>query len=214
MKKVFYILVSLLLSCNLMAQKIKYTEYDLVLGPMIGIQTSTMSSLGGDYKFGPVVGVDLEFFVTPSFSLGFNSYWTQAGTRNVTKKKVSYNGTDIGSYDVNTHYIYTNYQFKYYVTPRIGVFTGINIGFLTGAKINSKETGKIDVKDYLSGRDLSIPIGVSYNFNQSLGLSLRYNIGLKKIGENSSGSDSGTILLDNARNQQIMMTAYYHFSVM
>jgi len=61
---------------------------------------------------------------------------------------------------------------------------GPQIGFLTSAK--AKEDGDTeDIKDFFKSTNFSVGIGAGFNFTPSVGVGLRYNLGLSNISEDS-----------------------------
>ena len=94
--------------------------------------------------------------------------------------------------------IYSNYYFNfpvtanYYVAPGLAVKAGIALNLLSTAKIDGYDEyefgrAKLEVKDMYKSTFFSIPVGVSYEFNDFV-FDARYNFGLGKVAEESDGS--------------------------
>ena len=84
-----------------------------------------------------------------------------------------------------------------FVAPGLSFEAGVQPGFLLSAK--SKENGTVnDVKSMMKTFDLSIPIGISYEY-MNLQLDLRYNHGLTSLGD----------FFDKGHNRSIVLTLGY-----
>lgn len=82
---------------------------------------------------------------------------------------------------------------NFYIVKGLAVKAGLQPGFLVSAKyhkdkLNSKKTE--DVKDAFNTVDLSIPVGVSYEFNFGLILDARYNFGVTNVNKDGSAKNS------------------------
>lgn len=78
--------------------------------------------------------------------------------------------------------------------------TGVQPGFLLAAKAKEGDV-KVDVKEMYKTFDLSIPVGLSYDFKFGLILDARYNIGVTNLAK-----DAGC-----TRNSVFAVTAGWRF---
>ena len=62
--------------------------------------------------------------------------------------------------------------------------TGVQPGFLLAAKAKEGDV-KVDAKNIYKTFDLSIPVGLSYDFKFGLILDARYNIGVTNLAKNT-----------------------------
>lgn len=73
---------------------------------------------------------------------------------------------------------------KYYVTERLSLEAGPQIGFLLSTK-----GGTLDYKDLLKTTDFGVNFGVGYKLDNGLNFSARYNLGLTNINNVDGFSD-------------------------
>ena len=64
-----------------------------------------------------------------------------------------------------------------------------------------------DMKDECKKFDLSVPIGVSYQFKVPVTLDLRYNLGVTKVNKESVSG------VDDSKNNVISLTIGYKFAL-
>jgi hypothetical protein len=70
---------------------------------------------------------------------------------------------------------------------------GLQPGLLLSAK-DHWSGGSEDVKEHLNSFDFGIPLGVGYEFNGSLGVGLRYIMGLSNIYKENDDTDRNNVL--------------------
>lgn len=92
---------------------------------------------------------------------------------------------DVFDTKIMLNYVNIPLMLKY--TDASGFFgeLGPQIGFLTSAK--SKINGNTaDIKDLFKSTNFSLGIGAGFNFTSSVGVGLRYNLGLSNISEDTN----------------------------
>lgn len=144
------------------------------------------------------------------------------GLSNVSKTTGSYYG--IGNHQINLQYIDVPLMVNAYVSQGLALKTGIQIGFMLDARAKDDETlmtktttngsttithGETEsmnynVNSYFNKVDLSIPVGVSYEYMNVI-MDARYNFGLSKI-FNYTGSP-------NSKNNFLTVTFGYRFTL-
>lgn len=138
---------------------------------------------------GSVAGVELEYQLTKKFSVAAGVNYMQAGT---AWKDVTYDGVKFKDMKVETSYVAVPVVANFYVAKGLALKTGVQFAFLTDAKskftaektqgdITAKLETDSSVKDQFNKFDLSIPVGISYEFKVPIVIDLRYNIGLTKV---------------------------------
>jgi hypothetical protein len=150
------------------------------------------------YKFGLSAGAELWYQFHYSLALSAGLIESNQGTKteginleNTNNVKETY------SYSVNTQVLNIPLLLHVFVAPGLSFEAGVQPGFLLSAK--SKENDeKNDVKSLMKTFDLSIPIGISYEYG-NIQLDLRYNHGLTSLGD----------FFDKGHNRSIVLTLGY-----
>ena len=154
---------------------------------------------------GSVAGVELEYQLSKKFSVAAGVNYMQAGT---AWKDVTYEGVKFKDMKVETSYVAVPVVANFYVAKGLALKTGVQFAFLTDAK--SKFTAeKTQCKEYMNNFDLSIPVGISYEFKVPIVIDLRYNIGLTKANKNENlfGNNG------DSRNHTCTLTVGYKFKL-
>ena len=174
-------------------------------------ETMTMGA-DKESKGGALLGVEFEYQMMPEFSVaaGLN-YSMQGGGWEDANVYVINNG-DAYSYKKKNNrldlgYITVPVTANYYIFDGFAVKAGLQFGFMTNASHkyeNDKVKYDIDMMSNMNKFDLSVPIGVSYQFPCPIVLDLRYNIGLTKVNSGTPGS---------IRNNVLLLTVGYKFAL-
>lgn len=150
------------------------------------------------YKVGLSAGAELwyQFHNSLAFSMGIIESGQGTKTEDIILENTN-NVKETYSYSVNTQVLNIPLLLHVFVAPGLSFETGVQPGFLLSAK--SKENGTVnDVKSMMKTFDLSIPIGISYEY-MNLQLDLRYNHGLTSLGD----------FFDKGHNRSIVLTLGY-----
>ena len=150
------------------------------------------------YKFGLSAGAELwyQFHYSLALSAGFIESNQGSKTEDINLESTN-NVNETYSYSVNTQVLNIPLLLHVFVAPGLSFEAGVQPGFLLSAK--SKENGeKNDVKSLMKTFDLSIPIGISYEY-MNIQLDLRYNHGLTSLGD----------FFDKGHNRSIVLTLGY-----
>lgn len=180
----------------------QHEEGETSIQPRVGV---TFSDLTGEddtkMKVSLTYGIEMEYYVSDNFSLAGGFLYTNQGTK--------FSSSDD---KLNNFYFAVPLTANYYVLPGFAIKAGLQPAYRV--KTNMKVDGKtIDLDrtvDYLSTYyqdndikiskfDLSIPVGLSYEF-ANITLDARYNFGLTKLFLNVD---------DNTRNRMIVVTLGY-----
>ena len=180
MKKLFVLaVVALMTTVSASAQQ-------MFIKPMAG---ATLTTITGDYtddakmKVGLVAGAEFGYNLNEKFGFTGGLLYSMQGC--------AYKDIDDKS---KTEYLNIPLLANYYIIPGLAVKAGVQPGILLKAK-----NGDVDVKDNCKKLDISIPLGVSYEFSDFV-VDARYNLGLTNI------NDYGTA---KQRNSVIMLTLGY-----
>lgn len=139
----------------------------------------------------------------------------QEGSQTIAGVTSSYEAT------AKTSYINVPIMAKYYVAPSFAVELGPYVGFLMSSDLESKSTvgsvtseDETDMKDFTNSIDFGLGAGVSYNLDNGFFIGARYNLGLTKLGKDSSqtvgGMEISTEALDT-KNAVIQVGVGYKF---
>lgn len=157
------------------------------LQPKVGLSIASITKFdGADPRFGVVAGVEGEYQATDIFSLSAGVLYSMQGNKySVTKNGVSATSTQ------KMDYINIPILANVYVVKGLAVKLGIQPGFKVNDDIKVK-AGDMSVStgsDYAKSFDFSIPVGLSYEFNNVV-LDARYNFGCTKVfdGEDCANS--------------------------
>ena len=202
MKKLFAMAALVLSSVGAFAQ---YSAGDVTLQPKVGLNIADLTDTeGSKTRAGFVGGVEFEYHISPL--VGFSGgllYSMQGYKENGDLGKIS---DDLAGATKTTKNDYLNIPIlaNFYVAQGLAIKAGIQPGF----KINSKETLDTDdlsvsgdLKNTFNSFDLSIPVGISYEY-QGIVLDARYNIGATKVMDYS-----------NCRNSVFQLTLGYKFKL-
>ena len=185
MKKLMILMAILTMA---VVAKAQHEEGDFMVQPKVGLNIATLSDADKsitDLHF----GIEAEYMVADKFSLGLGAILSNQGAK-YDVWEANTNGKS--SYTVDLDYVHVPILASYYVLPGLAVKAGVQPGFKMRAKakfddrtIDLDELYKLgsnmlgeDIK--VSKFDLSIPVGVSYEY-KNIVLDARYNWGLVKV---------------------------------
>ncbi len=174
------------------------TNFDWAKGiPLVDHQGSLSSS----FKAGAVAGAQVDYQVSDVISASAGVQYALLGTRYADFMVDNGDGTAEGVSDmhVDLHYLQVPLLLNAYVMPGLALKAGVQVGFLLNGKIKDEvtpvtidaESGaktygdivEVDEKwEDMKTIDLSIPVGLSYEFEQVV-LDARYHLGLTKVSE-------------------------------
>ena len=166
--------------------KAQHEEGDFMVQPKVGLNIATLSDADKaitDLHF----GIEAEYMVTDNFSLGLGAILSNQGA-----KYDYWDESGQNKYTVDLDYVHVPILASYYVLPGLAVKAGVQPGFKMRAKakiddrtVDLDELYKVssyvldeDIK--VSKFDLSIPVGISYEY-KNIVVDARYNWGLIKV---------------------------------
>lgn len=167
----------------------------LTLQPRIGFSAADFNNTEDTKaRVGLVTGVEFEYTMSDRFSLGMGLNYSQQGAE-LDKTDVTY------KMDYLTIPIVANF----YVVKGLALKAGLQPGINLSAKMDAKNV-EADFEEGVKSFDLSLPVGVSYEFSNFV-IDARYNFGLTKI------FDEKKINLDS-KNLTFQLTLGYKFTLM
>ncbi|WP_420573464.1 porin family protein [Kordia sp.] len=111
----------------------------------------------------------------------------------------SIQGFSINDTSLTLNYFNIPLMGKYYLTKKLSVEAGPQVGFLLSAKNDGP-----DVTDNFKTLDLGVNVGLGYKLNNGINFGLRYNLGLSNINDVSGSSDK-------FRNSTLQLSVGYFF---
>jgi hypothetical protein len=197
MKKILIMVVAAMMA--IVGANAQHREGDYSIQPRVGVTLSTLTNTDdAKMKLNLAYGVEFEYYVTDQFSVAGGVLFTNQGT-----KYSDDNST------FNNYYCAVPLTANYYVLPGLALKAGLQPAYRvkTNMKVDGQTYDFDKVMEYLFENkdvkmnkfDLSIPVGLSYEYN-SVTLDARYNFGVTKL---FSGID------DAIRNQVVTITLGY-----
>lgn len=178
----------------------------ITLKPMAGINLATLTSYDdAKMRVGLVAGVEAEYGVSENFGITAGLLYSMQGAKASTEK----GGV---KYDVTAKYDYINIPIlaNYYVTKGLALKVGVQPGFKASAKkkaeasANGQSASAEEDDDNVSGFNLSIPMGISYEY-QNFVFDARYNLGVTGVYKENGDK--------TPKNSVIMFTVGYKFAL-
>ena len=184
----------------------QHEEGESTIQPRIGITMSTVTDEeDAKMKLNLTYGIEFEYYVSDKLGLAAGVLFTNQGYQSDYYNLDNTNET----MKLDNYYTSIPITVNYYLIEGLAIKAGIQpaLRVKTRFKMGSE---KLDLDDYLdllftnkevtlNKFDLSIPVGLSYEYNR-VTLDARYNIGLTKL---YSGID------DSSRNSVITVTLGY-----
>ena len=166
---------------------------------------------------GFIIGAEAEYQLTNTFSIAAGVNYAQQGSGwkdtdfNISGTKVNMRDAKIELGYVNVPIVLNAYLFKGFA-----VKAGVQLGFMTNASEKVTVEGSLgnvtekyeldqDVMDNMEKFDVSIPVGISYQFNVPIVIDARYNIGLT-----NAIKDNGD---ESYKNMSFQLTVGYKFEL-
>ena len=176
--------------------------------PKAGLNLATMTN-DDDAKIRPAltIGGEFGYVASPKVALSFGAMYSQQGC------KGNVQGIDA---TIKMDYINVPIIAACRVTDNLSVKVGLQPGFLINDKVKVSANGasaEVGLKESYEAAgmdvtihkfDLSIPIGISYDFS-NVQLDLRYNAGLTKIFSSTGG--------EGTKNSVFQFTIGYKFGL-
>ncbi len=212
MKKTIIILCTLFLSASAIAQ-----DQKVKLGIKAGLNLATLtfdeSELDSSSKAGFTAGAMVEIPMTKKFSLQPEIMYSQQGT------KTSFSDSDVtnSNYEstIKLNYLNIPVMLKYYVIEGLSVQAGPQIGILLKANNKYKDNflgydnqESFDLKEYSSGIDTSVNVGLGYQFKDKFYTDLRYNISYSNVFKDG---DTNHFIDNDMKNRVLQITIGYFF---
>ena len=195
MKKLMMIAAMMLMSMGAFAQN---EIGQFTLKPMVGMTLPNITNYDGKIKVGLAAGVEAEYGITETFGVSGGVLYSMEGSKN----------KDNSDFKTNLDYINVPILANAYLFKGFAVKVGVQPGFLVRAKekySNGGITVDGDIKDACNKVQLSIPIGLSYEYADFV-FDARYNWGLTNTFKNDNSDKK-------SHNSVFMFTLGYKFAL-
>jgi predicted porin len=177
MKKLILMAAVMLASVGAYAQ---HAVGSFNLQPKVGLNIANVTDIDNtDARVGLAAGAELEYQATDLLSISAGALYSQQG----------YKLDNIGTGKLD--YINVPIMANVYVVKGLAVKLGLQPGFNVNSSFKTDKVfgGTVESDRDAKSVDLSIPVGISYEYN-NIQLDARYNWGLTKVAEGSDAKNS------------------------
>ena len=181
MKKLFLAVVAMMVSATTFAQN---EVGQLTIQPKVGVNIANITDADdADPRIGLAAGAEFEYGLTDNIGLSAGVLYSMQGVK-----------TTIIDDDCTWKLDFLNVPIlaNFYVAKGFAVKLGVQPGFKLSSKAKFKGSGgskEVEVEDGVKSVDLSIPVGLSYQY-QNIVLDARYNWGVTKIVDDADSKHS------------------------
>ena len=181
MKKLFLAVVAMMVSAATFAQN---EAGQITIQPKVGVNIANITdAVGADPRIGLAAGAEFEYGLTDNIGLSAGVLYSMQGA------KASEESVD---YTLKLDYLNVPILANFYVAKGLALKLGVQPGFKLSSKVKGEASGvtaELEVEDGVKSIDLSIPVGLSYQY-QNIVFDARYNWGVTKIIEDSDSKHS------------------------
>ena len=162
----------------------------ITIQPKIGLNIANITDADdANARIGLAAGAEFEYGVTKMFGISAGLIYSMQGAKTTVD---DYYGE--GDVDCTMKLDYLNIPIlaNVYVAKGLAIKLGIQPGFKLSSKLKIEGDGASvegDLDEGVKGFDLSIPVGLSYQY-QNFVLDARYNFGVTKIIDDSDSKNS------------------------
>lgn len=186
MKKIFAMFVALFATVSMYAQ-----DGAVYVMPRVAYSVGDLTGMDNfTSKIGFGAGVDVQYFLSDKFAISAGALYSQQGAElDQTWFPGEPKAFDVKD-KISLNYLNIPLMAQYYVYKGLAVKAGVQLGVLLSAKSKGENPleGKFDgdIKEACEKVDLSIPVGLSYDFGNFV-VDARYNIGLTGVFKEDHG---------------------------
>lgn len=207
MKKVLMIAAMMIATLSASAQN---EVGQVTLKPMVGMNLATMTDTNDSkLRVGLAAGVEAEYGITENVSVSLGALYSMQGVK-FSRRLI---GADT-DWTFKLDYINIPVMINCYLFKGFAIKAGIQPAFKASAKLkaeasadgaSAKDTESIS--DYVKGFALSVPVGLSYEYEDFV-FDARYNLGVTKAFKDNNG-----IGADDSKHSWFMFTLGYKFAL-
>lgn len=207
MKKVLMIAAMMIATLSASAQN---EVGQVTLKPMVGMNLATMTNTNDSkLRVGLAAGVEAEYGITENVSVSLGALYSMQGVK-FSRRLI---GADT-DWTFKLDYINIPVMINCYLFKGFAIKAGIQPAFKASAKLkaeasvdgaSAKDTESIS--DYVKGFALSVPVGLSYEYEDFV-FDARYNLGVTKAFKDNNGLGA-----DDSKHSWFMFTLGYKFAL-
>ncbi len=187
------------------------------LGVKAGLNLANLtfdeSELDSSNKTGFTAGLMVEIPVAKNFSIQPELLYSQQGT------KISFSDQEVTNSNykskIDLNYLNIPVMLKYYVLKGLSLQAGPQIGILLKANNEYRDNflgyenyENLDLKEYSTGIDTSVNLGLGYQIKDKFYTDLRYNISYSNVFKES---DVNYVINRDMKNRVFQITIGYFF---
>ena len=182
------------------------------LQPKVGFELTSISGDGSKFKPGFTAGLEGQYQINNWFGLSAGVHYAMGGC------KIK----DVDS-KFNMNYVNIPVMAKFYVTKGLSLNAGLQLGFMTSAKLTDVQPiggpkQDVDIKELCNKTDFSIPLSIAYEFENGLSFEARYNAGVTNVFKDDVVNAAlevvgGTKRWDDNKNEMFIITVGYKFAL-
>ena len=185
-----------------MTVKAQHEEGDLTIQPRIGVTFSTITDQDDiNMKTNLTYGFETEYYFTDKLSVAGGLLFTNQGYKFDYYSEINANSPSTAKFD--NYYAAVPITVNYYVIEGLAVKVGVQPAFRVKTKLKMDDA-KLDLDDAmnllfpmkdvtLNKFDLSIPVGLSYEYNR-ITFDARYNFGVTKLFKGVDNSSRNSVI--------------------
>lgn len=164
--------------------------------PKVGITIANLTDLDeNSSRIGMIAGAEVSYTVHPVVDVEAGLLYSMQGS--------DFDG-EVGDCKLKLEYINLPLMASAQLYKGLRIRTGVQFGFLTKSKESLGSVGTVDFKDCTKKVDISLPIGLSYEYSDFV-LDARYNLGLNRTFKSETGLKS--------KNSVFNITLGYKFNI-
>ena len=209
MKKILMIAALMVATVSAKAQ---FEPGTFSLQPKVGFELTSISGDGSKFKPGFTAGLEGQYQINNWFGLSAGVHYAMGGC------KIK----DVDS-KFNMNYVNIPVMAKFYVTKGLSLNAGLQLGFMTSAKLTDVQPiggpkQDVDIKELCNKTDFSIPLSIAYEFENGLSFEARYNAGVTNVFKDDVVNAAlevvgGTKRWDDNKNEMFIITVGYKFAL-
>lgn len=194
MKKILFTALMFVTSFTAMAQK---EVGKIEIQPKLGITIANLTDIDNNSsRVGMIAGAEVSYTVHPVVDVEAGLLYSMQGCDF---------DAEVGDCTFKLEYINLPIMASAQLYKGLRIRTGVQFGFLTKAKEDlGSNVGEVDFKDTTKKVDISIPLGLSYEYMDFV-LDARYNLGVNRTFKSETGLKS--------KNSVFNITLGYKFGI-